>query len=95
MKELLKKLEGKLPENEIVKDADMKRYTSFKAGGKADVLVMPETQEELMYLLQAVNAADVSYMIMGNGTNILVRDGGYRGVIIKLGDAFSYVTVDG
>ena len=69
MKELLKKLEGKLPENEIVKDADMKRYTSFKAGGKADVLVMPETQEELMYLLQAVNAADVSYMIMGNGTN--------------------------
>ena len=57
MKELLKKLEGKLPENEIVKDADMKRYTSFKAGGKADVLVMPETQEELMYLLQAVNAA--------------------------------------
>lgn len=95
MKELLKKLEGKLPENEIVKDADMKRYTSFKAGGKADVLVMPETQEELMYLLQAVNAADVSYMIMGNGTNILVRDGGYRGVIIKLGDAFSYVTVHG
>ena len=38
-----------------------------------------ETQEELMYLLQAVNAADVSYMIMGNGTNILVRDGGYNG----------------
>ncbi|MBR6443980.1 MAG: UDP-N-acetylmuramate dehydrogenase [Firmicutes bacterium] len=73
----------------------MKEYTSFKAGGCADVLVIPENEDHLMYALKTLAESVMEYMVMGNGTNILVKDGGYRGVIVKIGDAFSDIRVEG
>jgi len=73
----------------------MSQYTSFKAGGKADVLMMPEHVSELREALAQLSESQSAYMVMGNGSNILVRDSGYVGTIVKVGEAFSHITVDG
>ena len=72
----------------IVPDADMSRYTSFKAGGKAALLVEPQNIEELKKVLALLNEEECRYMVLGNGTNVLVKDEGYRGIIVKIGSAF-------
>ena len=84
-----------------IENADMREYTSFKAGGKADLLLIPDTAEELSEALK--EAKDIrektdgksGIMILGNGSDTLVKDGGYRGTVIKLGDGFSEITVSG
>lgn len=72
----------------IIKEPDMGQYTSFKAGGRAALLVMPENQEELRRVLEYLSGEELPFMILGNGSNLLVRDGGYEGAMIKLGDGF-------
>lgn len=89
------RLADKILEANIVEQCDMSAFTSFRAGGKADVLVIPQNREELKFALAVVHEQKVPYMVMGNGSNILVKDGGYPGVIIKLGEAFSEVRIEG
>ncbi len=74
-----------------IENADMSEYTSFKCGGKADLLLIPDTAEELREALKEAGSA----LMIGNGSDTLVRDGGYRGTIIKLGEGFSEITIDG
>ncbi|MBQ2678007.1 MAG: UDP-N-acetylmuramate dehydrogenase [Firmicutes bacterium] len=95
MTQIIDILKKELPESAVIQGADMKEYTSFKAGGRADILVIPENEEQLMYALKTLAGSGAEYMVMGNGTNILVKDGGYRGVIVKIGDAFSDIRVEG
>ena len=87
MEAILEKLRTILRPEQITENADMSRHTSFKAGGCADILVCPSDTEQLQQVLAAV--ADVPHMVLGNGSNVLVRDGGYRGVIVKIGEDFS------
>lgn len=75
--------------------AEMKEYTSFKAGGKADLLVIPRNEDELKIILQRIDEQKLPFIVMGKGTNLLIRDGGFHGVIIRLEDAFSEILVDG
>lgn len=62
----------------------MSRHTSFKIGGPADILVFPETVEQLKEVLQIVNKTEVPLTILGNCSNVLVRDKGVRGIVVKL-----------
>ncbi|HQC83140.1 MAG TPA: UDP-N-acetylmuramate dehydrogenase, partial [Bacillota bacterium] len=80
---------------QLVKDAPMHEYTSFKAGGKAALLVLPENIAQLRYTMKTISEEQAPYFIMGNGTNLLVRDGGYGGVIVKIGSSFSDIKVAG
>lgn len=89
------KLEKIVDNKFIIENALMANHTSFKAGGHADLLVEPQSIDELKNVLQLLNAEGTNYMILGNGSNVLVRDGGYRGVIVKIGDAFNYVEREG
>lgn len=75
--------------------ADMREYTSFKAGGEADLLVIPQNEDELKIVLQRLDEHGLPFIVMGKGTNLLVRDGGYHGAIIRLEDAFSKISVAG
>ena len=75
-------------EIKIIKEPDMGQYTSFKAGGRAALLVLPDNQEELRRVLEYMSGEELPYMILGNGSNLLVRDGGYEGAMIKLGEGF-------
>lgn len=75
-----------LPEERIFPDALLAEYTSFKIGGKADLVVNPESPEEIGRCLKLVKAENIPYYILGNGTNMLVSDSGFRGVIILIRD---------
>lgn len=65
-------------------NAPMKKYTSFRVGGAVDLLVKPETYEEVVKIISLCEERKVPYYIIGNGSNLLVKDGGLRGVAIKL-----------
>ncbi len=67
-------------EKNIKVNEPMSKHTSFKTGGPADVFVTPETKDEIVKLLKL----DVKKTIIGNGSNILVKDGGIRGLVIKI-----------
>ncbi|AAO36959.1 UDP-N-acetylenolpyruvoylglucosamine reductase [Clostridium tetani E88] len=61
----------------------MKNHTSFKVGGPVDILVTPESYEQVQYVIKHSRGNNIPYFIMGNGSNLLVRDGGIRGLVIK------------
>lgn len=90
LKELL--LTG-LKENQIFQNEPMKLHTSFKLGGNADILTRPESIEEILFILEICKNNNIPYYIMGNGTNLIVKDNGFRGIIIQLFKNFSNVTV--
>jgi UDP-N-acetylmuramate dehydrogenase len=62
----------------------MKRHTTFQAGGPADYFVEPQTEEELRALICLLRKEQTPFYILGNGSNLLVSDQGYRGVIISM-----------
>ena len=67
------------------------RHTSFRIGGPADLLVVPETVDELAFVLRAASACGATVTMLGGGSNVLVGDGGVRGVVVKLGRGFARV----
>lgn len=76
-------------------DAPMKEYTTFRVGGPADVLVEPSDAESLSTIVSALKENGIPYYILGNGSNVLVKDKGFRGVIVRIGRAMSAVSVMG
>lgn len=78
-----KQLKSRLPADGIRLDEPMSEHTSFKVGGPADIMVLPSTINQLITAVEVCRQSSCPYYIMGNGTNLLVRDGGYRGVIVK------------
>ena len=79
----------------VLENEPMSAHTSFRIGGPADVFVIVNTQDELSKLLQYINDNKVNYMFIGNGSNFLVSDNGYRGVMITLGGEFDSISVSG
>lgn len=69
----------------------MSIHTTFRIGGNADYFVTPESVETLKQLLELLKKSDISYYITGNGSNLLVSDKGFRGVVIQLADKFANV----
>lgn len=73
----------------------MAQYTTFRVGGPADILVSPNSQDEVCTLLKAIAAEQVPCTILGNGSNVLVLDKGIRGVVLKLGSALKDLVING
>ncbi len=73
----------------------MSRHTSFRIGGPADVLALPADERELQALLRTADAQGVPVTLIGNGSNLLVRDGGIRGLVIKLGNMLNASSAQG
>ncbi|MGE5417736.1 MAG: UDP-N-acetylmuramate dehydrogenase [Acidobacteriota bacterium] len=81
---------------EIVKiNEPMSKHTSFRIGGPADILVMPKTIEDVTTAMKWAVDNDIKYLLVGVGSNMLVKDGGFRGMIIKLGSNFKGIEIDG
>lgn len=72
------------PECEVLVDAPMSRQTTFRAGGNADIIAFPKTKDALKQILDAAKEAALPCFVMGNGSNLLVRDTGLSGVVIKM-----------
>lgn len=73
----------------------MSRHTTFRVGGPADYYVEPGTKEELAAVFAICRQNGIPYYILGNGSNLLVSDKGYRGVMVSLGKHWSGIRVDG
>jgi UDP-N-acetylmuramate dehydrogenase len=71
-------------------DVPMSKYTTWKIGGRADYMACPADEEELSALLELLAAENMPWLVIGSGSNILVGDKGVRGVVIRLGDKFSF-----
>lgn len=83
MKEIISEI-LKINKNiEVIEDAPMSKYTSFKAGGNAKVLVNVTDIEDLKSLLKLFDERKVKHMVLGNGSNTLFKDSGYDGIVIR------------
>ena len=80
---------------ELLLEEPMAKHTSFRIGGPADVLAQPGNEAELAELLKRAADHAVPVTLVGNGSNLLVRDKGIRGLVIKLSNLFSSITVEG
>lgn len=75
----------------IIPRASMAQYTTFRVGGIADVLVNIASADEIPVALSAAKKADVPVTIIGCGSNLLVRDGGIRGLVLRISSAMSAI----
>ena len=92
---IYKELLNRLDEENIKVDEPMKKHISFKVGGPADFLVKPKTEEELRNVVEFAKKENVPFIVIGNGSNLLVKDGGIRGIVIELSDNFNNYEIDG
>ena len=87
------KLKEILSEDQIKPDEPMELHTSLHIGGKADYFAMPGSIDEIREIIKLCKQSKMPYYVIGNGSNLLVADSGFRGLIIKLGESFSAVEV--
>lgn len=83
IEKLLGVLETILDKKYIKVNEPMSKHTTFRAGGDAKVLICPSTIDELVSIIKILKSNSIKYMVMGNGSNLLVSDTGYDGIIIK------------
>lgn len=84
LKDLVLEFKSIVNEENVLIDEPMKKHTYFKVGGPADILVVPPTVEKAMEVVKICKSSGHPYYLIGNGSNLLVKDGGIRGVVIKL-----------
>jgi len=85
-----RKLEGFF-RGQLLYDTPLKGFLSFKAGGSAEVIAFPCDIEDLTELYRFLQEERLPFLVMGEGTNLLVRDGGFKGVVIRLSSGFSSI----
>lgn len=84
-----------LNKNQIFIDEPMKKHTTFKIGGNADYLLLPDSIEQILDCIKICKENNIDYYVIGNGSNLLVTDKGFRGVIIKILKNFNDITING
>lgn len=78
----------------LIKNEPLKKYTSFKIGGPADLFIFVNNEQNLTALILEIINSNVPYFILGNGSNLLVSDEGYRGVVLHLSGDFKTITLE-
>ena len=86
--------EKKISKDKIKYDEPLSKHTSFNIGGPADVMILVSNNEELRGVLETAQKEKIDFFLLGNGSNVLASDDGFRGVIIKLGGDFLNVSVE-
>lgn len=89
---LCQALKAAMPSQQVQKSVPMSRYTTLRLGGPADLFCWITSVEQLSAALKAAREQEVPVTLIGNGSNLLVRDGGIRGLVIHLGENFAQVT---
>lgn len=88
------KLKEKIEESRILRDEPMKKHTTFRVGGNADYFVMPRSIEEIRQIILLCKTEGMPYYVLGNGSNLLVSDTGYRGVILQIYKEMSDIIIE-
>ena len=89
------KLNNVIEKDSILTNELMSRHTTFRVGGPADFFVTPKTKEDVRDVIRVCKEVGMPYYIIGNGSNLLVSDAGYRGVIIQIYKEMNEVKVEG
>ena len=89
------KLTSVIAKERVYVDEPMSRHTTFRVGGPADFFVIPKAKEEVRDVIRICKEAGMLYYIIGNGSNLLVSDAGYRGVIVQIYKEMNEVKVEG
>ena len=89
------KLNNVIAKDSILIDEPMSRHTTFRVGGPADFFVTPKAKEEVRDVIRICKEAGMPYYIIGNGSNLLVSDAGYRGVIVQIYKEMNEVKIEG
>ena len=84
-----------LGNNRVLFDEPMSQHTTFRIGGPADVFAMPENYEQIREVLRLCREEKLPFFVLGNGSNLLVSDSGYRGVIIQMDRNMEEIRVEG
>lgn len=82
-------------EENVLFDEPMKKHTTFRIGGNADCFVIPKTKEQIQAVVRLCESKKVPYYFLGNGSNLLVSDQGYRGVIINIYKNQNHINIEG
>lgn len=84
-----------IPRERILFQEPMNRHTTFRVGGEAECFITIRQEEELVKLIPYLNQIEQDYFILGNGSNLLVGDKGYRGIVLKLDGPMEEIHTDG
>lgn len=84
-----------VPTKNISYNEPLSKHTTFRVGGEADCFIKVTTESQLRDLLVYLKKVEIPYFVMGNGSNLLVGDGGYRGIILQIGDCCNKIVVQG
>lgn len=84
-----------IPEERILLEEPMSKHTSFRVGGPAKYFVRPKNAQEISSMLHYFQLIDKEYYVLGNGSNLLVSDKGYEGVILEIGGEMDEIRIEG
>lgn len=84
-----------LGKERVLFDEPMSNHTTFRIGGPADIFTMPEDKQQIADVVKLCKNEQIPFFVLGNGSNLLVSDKGYRGVIIQMDRNMSEITVEG
>ena len=90
-----KEIEAFASEGSLLYEEPLRDHTTFKVGGKADAFLSVNNEEELKKAVKLCKEKNVPYFILGNGSNLLVSDGGFRGLVISIGSQMAQIAVNG
>ena len=93
--QFLQKIKERIPQDRILLQAPMSQHTTLRIGGPADILVTAQSTQEIAFLIQCANEHNIPLLVLGNGSNLLVRDGGIRGLVVKFGEEMAAISVNG
>jgi UDP-N-acetylmuramate dehydrogenase len=88
-------LQGQLGAERVLRDEPMSLHTTFGVGGPADIFIMPESAEDVAKAAAYCRSNGIPLLVLGNGSNLLVRDGGVRGAVMGLGECIARITAEG
>lgn len=94
IEKLFDRLTFHIPNDMILRNEIMKNHTSFKIGGPADILLFASDIQQIRTAVSECRDLGVPYYVIGNGSNLLIRDNGFRGLIIKVCDCFNKFSIN-
>ena len=95
MENIIEVLKNAIGEENVIENEPMSKHTTFRIGGNADIFVTPQSTEDIENVIRIAEKTNTPYYIIGNGSNLLVKDNGIRGIVIQIYKKYSDITIEG
>lgn len=87
----VEEIRGRIEAEKFLLNEPMKEHTTFKIGGPADYLIFPSSMDEVAFIFRTLRKYNIPFVVLGNGSNVLVLDKGIRGAVIKFNSPLSFI----